>query len=80
MPTVTYFVVLPFARTEDGLAAEEVIEAPSRAAAISRARVVATKKAGAVAFARTGDPTLGEFSAAEILATFGEVPEDLSEY
>ena len=80
MSTVTYYVVLPFIRTEDGLVAEDAAEAPNRAAAISRARMVAAKKAGAVAFARTGDPALGEFRDAEVLATFGEVPKDLSEY
>jgi hypothetical protein len=32
--------------------------------------------AGAVAFSRSGDPTLGEFEDAVILKTFGEVPED----
>jgi hypothetical protein len=80
MSTLTYFVVLPFIRTEDGLVAEDAAEAPSRAAAISRARLVATKKAGAVAFARTGDPATGEFTDAEVLAKFGDVPEDLSEY
>ena len=80
MSTVTYYVVLPFIRTEDRLVAEDAAEAPNRTAAISRARMVAAKKVGAVAFARTGDPALGEFRDAEVLATFGEVPKDLSEY
>jgi hypothetical protein len=42
-------------------------------------RSAALTKAGAIAFARTGDPALGEFKDAEILAKFGDVPEDLSE-
>jgi hypothetical protein len=33
---------------------------------------------GAVAFSRTGDPALGEFEPAILLARFGEVPDDLS--
>jgi hypothetical protein len=33
---------------------------------------------GAVAFSRSGDPNLGEFQAAVILKTFGEVPDDFS--
>jgi hypothetical protein len=70
----------PFNKSDEGLFAEEAAEAPSAAAAISRARAVAARKAGAVAFARTGDPSTGEFTAAEVLATFGEVPNDLSEY
>jgi hypothetical protein len=80
MSQVTYYVVLPFVHTEDGLAAEAAVEAPSAAAAISRARLAATKNAGAVAFARKGDLALGEFADAVVLARFGEVPEDLSEY
>ena len=34
--------------------------------------------AGAVAFKRAGDPSVGEFSDAVVLKKFGDVPEDLS--
>ena len=34
---------------------------------------------GSVAFSRTGDPAIGEFSDAVVLKALGEVPEDLSE-
>ena len=34
--------------------------------------------AGAVAFKRTGDTNVGEFSDAVVLKKFGDVPEDLS--
>jgi hypothetical protein len=33
---------------------------------------------GAVAFSRTGDPAIGEFSDAIVLGQFGSVPDDLS--
>jgi hypothetical protein len=33
---------------------------------------------GAVAFSRTGDPMIGEFSDAQLLKKFGDVPDDLS--
>ena len=33
---------------------------------------------GAVAFSRTGDPAIGEFSDAVVLWQFGDVPNDLS--
>jgi hypothetical protein len=33
---------------------------------------------GAVAFSRTGDPAVGEFTDAVVLKVFGEVPGDLS--
>jgi hypothetical protein len=34
---------------------------------------------GALAFRRSGDPSLGSFNHATILKTFGEVPENLDE-
>jgi hypothetical protein len=33
---------------------------------------------GAVVFSRTGDPATGDFSDAQVLKKFGEVPDDLS--
>lgn len=73
------YVALPFTRVEDGLAPGEAAECPSGAAAIRRAKALASDKAnaGAVAFSRSGDPNLGEFDDAVILKSFGEVPEDL---
>lgn len=80
MARTTYYVALPFVRSEDGsLAAEAGLECPNPNAAIGRARTMARDKAGAVAFSRSGDPELGEFGPAEVLARFGEVPEDMSE-
>ena len=80
MTTLTYYVVLPFFRTADGdLVADEAIEAPDANAARTQAEQVAHAKGGAVAFARTGNPTTGLY-AAVILARFGEVPVDLSEF
>lgn len=79
MARVTYFVVLPFIRDVDGeLIAEEAAEAPSEHSAMSRARLMIGKKAGAVAFSRTGDPQLGDFDDAVILGRYGETPKDLA--
>ena len=76
MASLTYYVVLPFVRNEEGeLCPEEAIECRSTNSAISRALCPA--KAGAVAFSRTGDPDLGEFTDALVLAEVGEVPTDL---
>lgn len=44
------------------------------AAAIRRAQSLAASNADAIAFARTGDPSCGEFDEAEILQCFGTVP------
>jgi len=71
---VTYYVVVPFDRDESGnLVAGEGQEAPSASAAQRKARSLALERAGAVAFSRTGDPAMGEFQDAVVLAQFGEV-------
>jgi hypothetical protein len=78
MANTTYHVAIAIARTEAGdLVVEDAVEAPSPAAAVARARVIASRKAGAVAFSRSGDPDLGEYSDAVILARFGETPPDI---
>ena len=79
MAAVTYYVALPFIRTED--APGEAKECQSEAAAIRRAEGMSRHpaNAGAIAFKRAGDPNVGEFSDAVVLKKFGDVPEDLSE-
>ena len=79
MANVTYHVVLPFVRDDDTgeLVAETGQEAPSEHSAMSRARAMIGRKAGAVAFSRTGDPAIGEFDDAVILGRYGETPDDL---
>ena len=37
------------------------------------------ENAGALAFKRTGDPSMGNFGDATVLKTFGQVPENLDE-
>jgi hypothetical protein len=79
--TVTYYVALPFVRTEEGVAPGEAQEASNEAAAIRRAEAMSLDpaNAGALAFKRSGDPNIGNFNDATILKTFGEVPENLDE-
>jgi hypothetical protein len=72
--SVTYFVVVPFDWSEDGdLVAGPAQEATSAGSAERRARDLALKHAGAVAFSRTGEPSVGEFQDAVVLAKFGDV-------
>ncbi len=80
MAAMTYYVVLPFVRDDETgeLVAEEGQEAPSEHSAMSRARAMIGRKAGAVAFRRTGDPALGDFDDAVILGRYGETPSDLT--
>jgi len=78
---VTYYVALPFVRTEDGVAPGEALEMPNERAAIRRAESMSKDpaNAGALAFKRSGDPNMGSFDAATILQSFGEVPKNLDE-
>jgi hypothetical protein len=81
MADVTYYVALPFQRDDSGSpVAGAAEECQSSAAALRRAEILSRTAgcAGAVAFSRTGDPMVGEFSDAHLLKKFGDVPDDLS--
>ena len=74
---VTYFVIVPFDRNEDGdLVAGTAQEVTSALVGERGARALALDHAGAVAFSRTGDTSTGEFQDAVILAQFSEVDLD----
>ena len=81
MAEVTYYVAMRFLRDDAGSpvpgAAEEC---QSSFAALRRAETVsrADGSIGAIAFSRTGDPSIGEFGDAHVLRSFGQVPDDLS--
>jgi len=79
--SVTYYVALPFVRTEEGVAQGQAQEMPNEGAAIRRAESMSrdAANAGALAFKRSGDPNIGSFADATILKTFGEMPENLDE-
>ena len=78
---VTYYVALPFVRTEDGVTAGLAQECPNENSAVRRAVGMSRlpENAGALAFKRSGDPNQGNFDDATVLKTFGEVPESLDE-
>lgn len=78
---VTYYVALPFVRSDDGIAAGQAQEMPSEGAAVRRAESMSRDAAnvGALAFKRSGDPNMGNFSDAILLKAFGEVPDNLDE-
>ena len=78
--SVTYYVALPFVDSPDGPAPGQAQECPSETVAVSTARGLARQSGhvGAVAFKRTGDPDVGEFSDALVSTKFGDVPDDLS--
>jgi hypothetical protein len=82
MADVTYYVAMPFLQDDTGSPVAGVAEeCQSSSGALRRAEVLsrAERSIGAIAFSRTGDPLIGEFSDAQLLRKFGHVPDDLSE-
>jgi hypothetical protein len=81
MADITYYVALPFLQDEGGSPmAGTAEECQTSTSALRRAEILsrAAGHIGAVAFSRTGDPMMGEFSEAKVLRKFGNVPDDLS--
>jgi hypothetical protein len=81
MADVTYYVALPFLQDDAGSpVAGAGEECQSSSGALRRAEALsrAPGSIGAIAFSRTGDPMVGEFSDAQLLKKFGNVPDDLS--
>lgn len=81
MADVTYYVAMPFLQDDTGSpVAGAAEECQSSSAALRRAEILSrtASSIGAIAFSRTGDPSIGEFSDAQLLRKFGQVPDDLS--
>ena len=79
MADVTYFVAMPFLHDDSGSpVAGAAEECQSSSAALRRAEILSKSAGhiGAIAFSRTGDPMIGEFSDAKLLRKFGDVPDD----
>jgi hypothetical protein len=59
----------------------EPVECTSPNAVVMRAETLSRREGhvGAVAFSRTGDPASGDFSDAQIIRRFGNVPNDLTD-
>ena len=71
---MTYHAVVAFDRDEEGeLKPRETQEVIIPIVAERRARALALEHAWALAFSRTGNPAIGEFGDAVILARFAEV-------
>lgn len=80
MAEITYFVVVPFQETENGLVADQGIQCPSERSAIAQARSAVSKGAiGAIAFRRSGDPNIGEYGEAVLICQEGDLPDGVME-
>jgi hypothetical protein len=75
---ITRYVAVSFLHAGDHLAPGPAVECPDASLAVLRAELMTREKdiIGSVAFSRRGNPATGEFDAAVILKTFGEIPED----
>ena len=74
--SVTYYVVVPYGRNKEGdLVAGEGQQAPSEAAARSKASAMSTQHAGVVAFSREANLSTGEYEPAVVIARFGQTPD-----
>jgi hypothetical protein len=64
-----------------GTAPGQAIECQSGSQALTRAGAMSREPAnvGAIAFKRSGDPLIAEFSGAVVIRAFGEVPDKLDE-
>ncbi len=81
MADITYYVAMPFMQDDSGeMIAGSAEECQSAATALRRAEILsrAAGHIGAIAFSRSGDPMMGEFSDAKLLRAYGNVPTDLS--
>ena len=79
--SLTYYVATPFVHSDEGPAPGQAQECQSEGQALSRAGAMSRDpaNAGAIAFKRTGDPMMGDFSDAIVIRSFGEVPDKLDE-
>ena len=74
--SVTYYVVVAYGRNREGdLVAGEGQQAPTEAAALSKAEGLSTQHVGVVAFSREANMSTGEFEPAVVIARYGETPD-----
>jgi hypothetical protein len=78
MAEVIYCVALPFVIADDGIAAGKPLECFNPVVTVMRAEALSRKEGHVGALSRTGDPATGNFSDAQIIRKFGDVPNDLS--
>ncbi len=80
MAKVTYYVVQAFVRGKGGkIAAAQPQQVQSADIARRKVERIGGAVLGAVAFSRSGDPAMGDWDGAVIIARAGEIPEDALE-
>lgn len=79
VPRTTTFIAQPFVRKGRKLAAGPQAKTATAEEAISRARRMAERNPGAIAFSITGDAEFDDYDEPVILGKFGELPPELAE-
>jgi hypothetical protein len=74
--SVTVHVVQAFTQMDEGIAPAEPRACPSASYARSLAARLASTSTGVIAWSRTGDPELGEWQPAVVLARIGTIPDE----
>ena len=78
--TIEYYVAVSFVRDDESeMVYGQAMAAQSSAEAKFLAQRLARQDGGAVAFKRKADPDIGHYEDAEILGTYGEIPDDIEE-
>ncbi|MDP2359066.1 MAG: hypothetical protein Q8M31_23815 [Beijerinckiaceae bacterium] len=78
MASVTYYVALPYVLSDEGeLVPREAVECQSANSARMAAVRLSKTHAGAIAFSRSGDPSVGDFEPAKIIDRFGDTPNEV---
>jgi hypothetical protein len=67
MPRISCYIVQTFVDGHDGLVAEELFQVENRSNATVIATLLAPKKAGVVAWVKSGDPDTGEWDADPVI-------------
>lgn len=79
MPRTATFIAQPFIRKGRKLVAGPQAKTATAEEAVARARRMAERNPGAIAFSITGDAEFDDYDEPAILAKFGELPPELAE-
>ncbi|MHC1549425.1 hypothetical protein [Phyllobacterium sp. K27] len=74
-----FFVVQSFSKIKGGLRPDLPVQAQNTAHARRMAERLSLQKPAVVAFMREGDPSTGDYDDPRLIATFGELPDEVYE-
>ncbi|MET3648066.1 hypothetical protein [Phyllobacterium ifriqiyense] len=72
-----FFVVQTFSKIKGGMRPDLPVQAQNTAHARRMAERLSLQKEAVVAFMREGDPSTGDYDEPLLIATFGELPDEI---